>query len=203
MTLSGYIPPQLAHSLYDHLPAALAPLIPSTAFAAHPTALTSPTPLFVAGTLLALSGALLRVHCFRALGDRFTFELAIRPTHALVTRGVYGVVRHPSYVGVFGQAIGGLLCVLDPRGVVVAVLAGAWHSVFGSLGGSGTSDGLGYATAVPTSVLTCAWAMMLSMLTVWLNERMNREDAMLEENFGEAWRTWAREVPWRLVPGVY
>jgi len=34
-------------------------------------------------------------------------------------------------------------------------------------------------------------------------QRMKNEDAMLEKNFGEEWKEWARRVPCRLVPWVY
>ena len=36
-----------------------------------------------------------------------------------------------------------------------------------------------------------------------LNGRMNRGNAMLENNFGEEWRAWAKRVPCQMVPGVY
>lgn len=56
---------------------------------------------------------------------------------------------------------------------------------------------------VMTSVWACVWATALGMLYVVSNKRMNKEDAMLEKNFGEEWRAWAKTVPYRLVPGVY
>lgn len=52
-------------------------------------------------------------------------------------------------------------------------------------------------------VWACAWTVGVGVLWVLLCKRMDKEDAMLERNFGEAWRAWAKRVPYRLVPGVY
>ena len=32
--------------------------------------------------------------------------MAIQPGHTLVTTGVYGIIRHPSYLGLFVNALG-------------------------------------------------------------------------------------------------
>ncbi|KAF8553267.1 hypothetical protein OG21DRAFT_1464357 [Imleria badia] len=181
LVLSGYCPPALARPLLDVLP----------------TSFTSdPTPAFVAGTLLAVSAGLLRAHCFHALGPHFTFELSIRPAQALVTHGVYGVVRHPSYTAALGLAAGWMLCVLDRRGAVVSVCTGVLVRAF-NFGGDGWGDW--HCDAVVTGV----WVTGVGLLCVLMSRRMDREDAMLEENFGEAWRAWAKRVPYRLIPGVY
>ena len=153
-------------------------------------------PAFLVGTLLTLAGGLLRAHCFHALGSRFTFELSIRPAHALVTDGVYGVVRHPSYTAILALAVGWLLCVLDRRGCVVSLFAGLDPSQASGPG----RDGSGHAVV---AVLTGVWVTLLGILFVTLSKRMDKEDAMLEKNFGEEWRAWAKKVPFRLVPGVY
>lgn len=57
----------------------------------------APPPAVLAGTLLAAAGGLVRAACYRALGPCFTFELAIRAGHRLVTHGPYARVRHPGY----------------------------------------------------------------------------------------------------------
>ena len=64
--------------------------------------------IYAAGLLLMLSGASLRRHCFRTLGDHFTFQVAVPREHQIVTAGVYRWVRHPSYTGgmLFNVGIG-------------------------------------------------------------------------------------------------
>jgi len=188
LVLSGYCPSALARPLRF--------LLPSTLTSLDPTSLTALTPTFLVGTLLTLAGGLLRVHCFRALGSRFTFELSIRPAHALVTDGVYGVVRHPSYTAALALAVGSLLCMLDRRGCVVSAFVGLDPSQASAPGG----DGSGHAVV---AALTGAWVTLLGTLFVGLSKRMDKEDAMLEKTFGEEWRAWAKKVPYRLVPGVY
>jgi protein-S-isoprenylcysteine O-methyltransferase Ste14 len=41
------------------------------------------------------------------LGRRFSGLVAIQPRHSLVTTGISGVVRHPSYVGALVFMLGG------------------------------------------------------------------------------------------------
>ncbi|KAH0834074.1 hypothetical protein J3R83DRAFT_11358 [Lanmaoa asiatica] len=163
------------------------------------SSLTAFTPTFLTGAILTLTGILLRAHCFYTLGPRFTFELSIRPSHTLVTQGVYGVVRHPSYTAVVAVVVGWLLCAFDPRGSVVAVCMGWVQASNGS--GDGSGDGSG--NVMVAGLLACAWTTVLGMWYALLSTRMNKEDAMLEKNFEEEWRAWARRVPYRLVPGVY
>ena len=128
VVLSGHCPPAFADPLRHLVPHSL-----TTTFTARPP-LTAPTPAYLVGTVLAVLGAALRGACNRALGARFTFELSILTDpsasgcglgHGLVTDGLYGVVRHPSYVGLHMLAVGWLLCALDPRGWVVSVCAAA------------------------------------------------------------------------------
>jgi protein-S-isoprenylcysteine O-methyltransferase Ste14 len=40
------------------------------------------------------------------LGPRFSGLVAIQPGHTLVTSGVYGVIRHPSYLGLLVSSLG-------------------------------------------------------------------------------------------------
>ena len=76
-------------------------------------------------------------------------------------------------------------------------------SVFAGLHPSQASgpnrDGSGYAVV---AALTGVLVTLLGMLFVALMKRMDNEDAMLEKNFGEEWRAWAKKVPCRVVPGV-
>jgi len=53
----------------------------------------------VAGLLLMLGGLLLRVHSMQRLGRHYSTVLAVRKTQPLITNGIYGVIRHPIYLG--------------------------------------------------------------------------------------------------------
>ncbi len=56
-------------------------------------------PALALGTALVLAGLALRVAAILTLRRLFTVDVAIREGHQLVTRGLYAVVRHPSYAG--------------------------------------------------------------------------------------------------------
>jgi protein-S-isoprenylcysteine O-methyltransferase Ste14 len=52
---------------------------------------------FWIGLILMIAGRWLRRHCFRMLGPSFTAVVVVRPDQAVVERGAYRWVRHPSY----------------------------------------------------------------------------------------------------------
>jgi protein-S-isoprenylcysteine O-methyltransferase Ste14 len=54
---------------------------------------------FIIGTLVLVSGSLLRRHCFRVLGEYFTGNVQARTDQPVIDRGAYRFVRHPSYTG--------------------------------------------------------------------------------------------------------
>ncbi|MBV8669171.1 MAG: isoprenylcysteine carboxylmethyltransferase family protein, partial [Candidatus Eremiobacteraeota bacterium] len=54
-------------------------------------------PIRWAGVLLYAAGGALRLYPVFVLGNRFSGLVAIQAGHTLVTNGVYGIVRHPSY----------------------------------------------------------------------------------------------------------
>ena len=51
-----------------------------------------------AGVVLYTAGGVLRLAPVFVLGRRFSGLVAIQPGHRLVTDGLYGVIRHPSYL---------------------------------------------------------------------------------------------------------
>ena len=71
--------------------------------------------------LLAVGGAL-RLWPVYVLGNRFSGLVAIQPGHALVTTGIYSVIRHPSYLGLFVNALGWALAFRSGVGVLLALL---------------------------------------------------------------------------------
>src|SRR5262249_28759882 len=56
------------------------------------------------------------------LGRRFSGLVAIQPGHRLVTDGVYGVIRHPSYLGLLVLSLGWALAFRSAVGVLLVAL---------------------------------------------------------------------------------
>ena len=59
----------------------------------------APVLAFWAGIVTMLAGFGLRVAAMLALGEQFSHEVAVKDDHAVVERGPYRWVRHPSYTG--------------------------------------------------------------------------------------------------------
>jgi protein-S-isoprenylcysteine O-methyltransferase Ste14 len=56
------------------------------------------------------------------LDRRFSGLVAIQPEHTLVTRGIYGIIRHPSYLGLLVNALGWTLPFRSGVGVLLTAL---------------------------------------------------------------------------------
>jgi protein-S-isoprenylcysteine O-methyltransferase Ste14 len=74
------------------------------------------------GFSLYVSGGALRIAPVFVLGRRFSGLVAIQPGHELVTDGIYGRVRHPSYLGLLILGLGWALTFRSGAGVVLAGL---------------------------------------------------------------------------------
>jgi protein-S-isoprenylcysteine O-methyltransferase Ste14 len=74
------------------------------------------------GALLYAAGGVLRLAPVFVLGRRFSGLVAIQPEHRLVSSGLYGVIRHPSYLGLFVLSLGWGLAFRSGVGVILAVL---------------------------------------------------------------------------------
>jgi protein-S-isoprenylcysteine O-methyltransferase Ste14 len=74
------------------------------------------------GVGLFAAGGALRIWPVFVLGRRFSGLVAIQPGHTLVTSGVYGVIRHPSYLGLLVNALGWGLAFRAGVGVLLAAL---------------------------------------------------------------------------------
>jgi protein-S-isoprenylcysteine O-methyltransferase Ste14 len=74
------------------------------------------------GVALFAAGGALRIWPVFVLGRRFSGLVAIQPGHTLVTSGVYGVIRHPSYLGLFVNSVGWGLAFRSGAGVLLAPL---------------------------------------------------------------------------------
>ena len=62
---------------------------------------------FLIGAVVGWLGLLLRWWCFITLGRYFTTVLKTSPDQAIVDRGPYRVLRHPSYTGLLLALVGG------------------------------------------------------------------------------------------------
>jgi protein-S-isoprenylcysteine O-methyltransferase Ste14 len=90
---------------------ALAYGFPAGAISARRTA-------FWCGIVALIAGGLLRRHCFRMLGESFTGAVVVKAQQAIVERGAYRWVRHPSYTA-------GALMILG-----IGLALGNWAGLF-------------------------------------------------------------------------
>ncbi|KAG8214284.1 hypothetical protein J3R82DRAFT_7429 [Butyriboletus roseoflavus] len=136
------------------------------------------TPLFLTGVLLTVVGMLMRIQCFRELGQLFTFDLTILPDHKLVTSGFYGYVRHPSYTGSLLIVIGTAFSQLTPGSLALEC------SVLGPIG---------------SGILCTVWWMWALSVGV---SRAIAEDKELQKLFGSEWDAYAATTKSWFVPGL-
>ena len=134
----------------------------------------------VSGTLFTALASILRLSSFRSLGHHFTYQLAILPSHKLVTTGPYAYIRHPSYIALPFIVLG---CALSftSQGTVLR----KWI-------GESNTDGV--VLSVLVGMLYVGWQFV---------KRAEVEDQVLKEEFGKEWEEWARVVKYRFIPGLY
>ncbi|KAH8079094.1 hypothetical protein BXZ70DRAFT_654431 [Cristinia sonorae] len=140
------------------------------------------TPTYLVGFVVLVAGTILRVRCYRTLGDLFTFELTLRPNHKLVTTGPYAFVRHPSYTAGFLFMNGLLISQLGPGSLSYA--SGLWNTLFGR-------------------IFLATWLGTVAVVESILVWRTRLEDEVLRREFGRNWEAWAERTRFRIVPGLY
>ena len=74
------------------------------------------------GVGICAAGGALRIWPVFVLGPRFSGLVAIQPGHALVTDGVYSVIRNPSYLGLLISSLGWALAFRSGIGVLLTLL---------------------------------------------------------------------------------
>ena len=74
------------------------------------------------GVALSAAGGALRIWPVFVLGRRFSGLVAIQHGHTLVTNGLYGVIRHPSYLGLLINSLGWALAFRSGVGVLLTAL---------------------------------------------------------------------------------
>ncbi|KAH7921619.1 hypothetical protein BV22DRAFT_1132127 [Leucogyrophana mollusca] len=165
-------------SAVDHyFPSSLSPYVQST-FCPVSRPYDHITPISVIGVILVAAGAFIRVHCFKELGQLFTFDLTIQPEHKLVTSGFYKYVRHPSYTGSLMLIVGITL---------THFTSGGWVRQCGILG------------PMSSTLLSASWWAW--SLSVGIS-RAIAEDGELRKQFGPQWDAYAASVSSWFVPGV-
>ena len=145
----------------------ICPAIPS-----H-TQLAALTPSFLAGLVILLCGASIRLWSYHVLGSLFTFEVVIKDDHKLITSGPYSYVRHPSYTA-FSLA-------LTLPGGSYAYESGMLQTSWGA-------------------IFAVSWGRMQVGLVVAAVRQIPVADIALREALGEEWDAWARKTPYALVP---
>ena len=141
------------------------------------------TKLGVLGWVLICAGCMLRIACHKAMGKYFTWELAVKKDHRLVTDGPYVYVRHPAYTAVVLGMVGFSMSGFG---------AGSWFRECGWLG-----------STIGGRMIAVWWAYMMIDIPIRLVRRAQKEDKVLRETFGQEWEAWARRTPYVLVPFVY
>ncbi|OAX43340.1 hypothetical protein K503DRAFT_862314 [Rhizopogon vinicolor AM-OR11-026] len=144
------------------------------------TPITSP---FLFATAVVIAGGFLRRWCFRTLGRFFTFELSVRKGHQLVKTGPYAIVRHPAYTAATLQYAG------------ILFLHGQQASWLRDSGILDRVPGLRFI------VLACAVERAITVIS--LLRRINQEEEIVKSLFGDEWKSWAKVVRYRLIPGIY
>jgi protein-S-isoprenylcysteine O-methyltransferase Ste14 len=167
---------------------------------------------------VCVSGAALRLWCYRHLGSLFTYEVGIRQGHTLVATGPYAHLLHPSYTAAVMLAAGFLWFCDGPCGALrswqwLALQAAVVAGVLGEHpcwlgddnGGAGGPANRGISN-LPTPLYSCSLVAMpvllLPLRAAGAALRIPNEEQVLAEHFGEAWRQHAA-TRWRLVPLVY
>jgi protein-S-isoprenylcysteine O-methyltransferase Ste14 len=72
------------------------------------------------GVVVCLAGGVLRIWPVYVLRNRFSGLVAIQPGHTLETRGIYSVIRNPSYAGLLITSLGWALAFRSGVGVILA-----------------------------------------------------------------------------------
>ena len=74
------------------------------------------------GVVLFTAGCVLRLWPVFVLGNRFSGLVAIQKDHVLVTSGIYGIIRNPSYLGLLITMIGWALAFRSLVGMLLTAV---------------------------------------------------------------------------------
>ncbi|KAF5314359.1 hypothetical protein D9619_011941 [Psilocybe cf. subviscida] len=146
----------------------------------HSRTISIPPIRFVAGLAVVIGGCI-RWLSYREMGRYFTYHVTVLKEHRLVTTGPYSFVRHPGYTG----------------GNLVQVGLVFWHGARGSW----LRESDVYKSPIAWLVLVLCSISVTLTLKLYA-ERPELEDALLKKEFGKQWDDWAKNVPYRFLPGI-
>jgi protein-S-isoprenylcysteine O-methyltransferase Ste14 len=129
----------------------------------------------VFGCVLTIASSLIRLWTYQTLGRLFTFDLAIRSQHKLITVGPYKYVRHPSYTALILSTLGYSLYVYKVARMVLDLLGI-------------TNISFIFCIFAPTIFITC-----------FILIRIPKEEDMLQMEFKNKWIRY-KNTTWRLIP---
>ncbi|EJU01003.1 hypothetical protein DACRYDRAFT_22828 [Dacryopinax primogenitus] len=134
------------------------------------------------GSLLGWVGTELRAWCYKALGQYFTFHLAVQENQTLITTGPYTYLRHPAYLGGCLQYLSMLLTL-----ILCNPISMCWGRHL-----------LKYGPQIE------AGFMLFFFVAPWTAyfKRVDAEEKMLKAKFGKEYIEWEKRT-WRLIPYVY
>lgn len=138
----------------------------------------------VASLGLLYLGTCLRLKAYAQLGSNFTYRIA-KPDE-LVTSGMYAYVRHPSYTGLLMVLLAFYFLLIRPRGLV-----SCWAPLFDE---KFVTD-VRYAYLLPIIGFSC-------VIYLFMVRRVEEEEAMMEEEFGERWREHKARTK-KFIPYVF
>jgi protein-S-isoprenylcysteine O-methyltransferase Ste14 len=139
-------------------------------------------PVRFAVGMAVVIGGFIRWLSYREMGRHFTYHVTILKEHRLVTTGPYSFVRHPGYTGGFIVQAGILF----------------WHGATGSW----LRESDVYRSPIAWLVIVLCLSSVILTLKMYA-ERPQLEDAVLRKEFGKQWDEWARNVPYKILPGVF
>jgi len=87
---------------------------------------------FVIGSLLALTGLIIRVTSIMKLKQQFTYTVTKIENHELIETGLYKIIRHPGYLGQLIIFLGISVCLSNWLSIllmIIPVLSGYLHRI--------------------------------------------------------------------------
>ena len=138
------------------------------------------------GSILCFIASILRLWSYKTLGRLFTFDLAIRSRHKLISSGPYRYIRHPSYTGLILATLGYSLFVFDPKMVDIYSQLLGWDK-----------DKL--ECIVFFNFLMVSPSLLILGLLLY---RIPREEDMLFNAFKQKWTKYSKNT-WKLIPYIW